>query len=65
MCERRAAFGFATGIAAGALIGLMFGLMTVMRGADQVVTGIVLNIFALALAAYLSAAVRPRAAALE
>ena len=44
--------GFATGFAAGALTGLIFGLITVMRGADQVVTGIVLNIFCLALASY-------------
>jgi len=44
--------GLASGLAAGMVIGLMFGLITVMRGADQVVTGIVLNIFALALASY-------------
>jgi general nucleoside transport system permease protein len=44
--------GLASGLAAGVVIGLMFGLITVMRGADQVVTGIVLNIFALALASY-------------
>jgi general nucleoside transport system permease protein len=44
--------GFSSGIAAGALIGLLFGLITVLRGADQVATGIVLNIFALAAAAY-------------
>lgn len=45
--------GFATGCAAGALTGLTFGVITVVRGADQVVTGIVLNILALALAAFL------------
>lgn len=44
--------GFATGLAVGALMGIVFGWMTVRRGADQVVTGIVFNIFALALAAY-------------
>jgi general nucleoside transport system permease protein len=44
--------GFAAGIVAGALIGILFGFLTVIRGADQVVTGIVLNIFALGLAAY-------------
>ena len=44
--------GLLTGTAAGVVIGLTFGLITVMRGADQVATGIVLNIFALALASY-------------
>jgi simple sugar transport system permease protein len=36
--------GFAAAVAAGALTGLVFGYVTVLRGADQVVTGIVLNI---------------------
>jgi general nucleoside transport system permease protein len=45
--------GFAAAIAVGALAGMVFGFLTVIRGADQVVTGIVLNIFALGFAAYL------------
>ncbi|MGY5775215.1 ABC transporter permease [Rhizobium sp. LEGMi135b] len=37
----------------GALAGLVFGLLTVVRGADQIVTGIVLNILALGAASFL------------
>ena len=45
--------GFITGFAVGALAGLLFGFITVIRGADQVVTGIVFNILAAALAAFI------------
>ncbi len=44
---------FIAAIAAGALAGLIFGLLTVVRGADQIVTGIVLNILALGAASFL------------
>jgi simple sugar transport system permease protein len=40
-------------IGVGALVGLIFGLLTVVRGADQIVTGIVLNILALGAASFL------------
>lgn len=40
-------------VAVGALAGLVFGLLTVVRGADQIVTGIVLNILALGAASFL------------
>jgi len=40
-------------IGAGALAGLIFGLLTIVRGADQIVTGIVLNILALGVASFL------------
>jgi simple sugar transport system permease protein len=36
----------------GALAGALFGVLTVLRGADQVVTGIVLNILALGLCSF-------------
>jgi simple sugar transport system permease protein len=48
-----ALLAFITAIAAGALAGLIFGLLTVVRGADQIVTGIVLNILALGTASFL------------
>lgn len=37
--------GFAAALFAGSAVGLVFGYVAVERGADQVVTGIVLNIF--------------------
>jgi simple sugar transport system permease protein len=43
---------FGAAILVGALAGLLFGLLTVVRGADQIVTGIVLNILALGLASF-------------
>ena len=42
--------GFAAAFLAGGAAGLMFGYVTVERGADHVVTGIVLNIFCFGLA---------------
>ncbi len=44
--------GFSASILTGGLAGLLFGLLTVVRGADQIVTGIVLNILALGLASF-------------
>jgi general nucleoside transport system permease protein len=43
-------FGFAAAGLAGAAVGLLFGYVTVERGADHVLTGIVLNLFCLGLA---------------
>jgi simple sugar transport system permease protein len=43
---------FISAMAAGALAGFLFGLVTVVRGADQIVTGIVLNILALGVASF-------------
>lgn len=42
--------GFAAAFLAGGVAGLVFGYVTVERGADHVVTGIVLNIFCFGLA---------------
>jgi simple sugar transport system permease protein len=42
-------FGFAAAGMAGAAIGLVFGYVTSERGADHVVTGIVINLFCLGL----------------
>jgi ABC-type uncharacterized transport system permease subunit len=42
--------GFAAAFVAGALAGLLFGYVTIECGADQVLTGIVLNIFCFGLA---------------
>src|SRR5262249_40647003 len=42
--------GFAAAFAFGGLSGLLFGYITVERGADHVVTGIVFNIFCFGLA---------------
>ena len=42
--------GFAAAFIAGGMAGLLFGYVTVERGADHVVTGIVLNIFCFDLA---------------
>jgi len=42
--------GFAGALVVGAFAGLVFGLITVERGADHVVTGIVANIFCFGLA---------------
>ncbi|WP_158809302.1 ABC transporter permease [Beijerinckia sp. L45] len=47
--------GFGVAIAVGALAGLLFGFLTVIRGADQIVTGVVFNIFALGLASFVYA----------
>jgi simple sugar transport system permease protein len=44
---------FLVAIVAGAMAGLVFGLLTIVRGADQIVTGIVLNILALGVASFL------------
>jgi general nucleoside transport system permease protein len=43
---------FLVAIVAGSVAGLIFGLLTVVRGADQIVTGIVLNILALGVASF-------------
>ena len=42
--------GFAAALMAGALAGLLFGYVTIECGADQVLTGIVLNIFCFGMA---------------
>jgi general nucleoside transport system permease protein len=42
--------GFAAAFIAGGAVGLVFGYVTVERGADHVVTGIVLNIFCFGMA---------------
>jgi simple sugar transport system permease protein len=42
--------GFAAALVAGVLAGLVFGYVTIERGADQVLTGIVLNIFCFGIA---------------
>src|SRR5215471_11627305 len=39
--------GLAAGMGAGALVAAAFGVLVVLRGADQVVTGIALNLFSL------------------
>ena len=44
--------GFVVAIATGFLAGLLFGYLTVIRGADQIVTGVVFNILALGLASF-------------
>ena len=44
------ALGLLAATMTGALAGIAFGYLTVFRGADQIVTGIVFNIFALGLA---------------
>ena len=44
--------GFLAAIAAGVASGLLFGSLTVIRGADQIVTGLVFNILALGLASF-------------
>jgi ABC-type uncharacterized transport system permease subunit len=42
--------GFAAAAIAGAAVGMIFGYVTSERGADHVVTGIVINLFCLGLA---------------
>lgn len=44
---------FAVAMVAGTVSGLIFGYLTVVRGADQIVTGIVLNLLALGLGSFL------------
>jgi simple sugar transport system permease protein len=44
--------GFAAAALTGMIAGLAFGALTVYRGADQIVTGIVFNILALGLASF-------------
>lgn len=45
--------GLALGISAGMLTGLLFAYFTVTLSADQIVTGLVINIFALGLTTYI------------
>ena len=44
--------GLLAGAASGMVAGLLFGCLTVLRGADQIVTGVVLNILALGTASF-------------
>ncbi len=48
------AVGFAGGIAGAAVIGLCFGFFTILRGADQIVTGTAVNLLALGLTGFLA-----------